>query len=118
LKIIIHYFPLLTYTIVILGATYFIYRRIWITDRSGLLKRSLSILVLVILFAALDVIVLTTPVISGIAGVDSLPQLLMWIWPDIIVLVALVADLSRSWHRGPYQANPEGRRQGLVERLS
>jgi len=99
LTITMVYFPLLTYAIVFLGATYFIYRRTWITDRIGFLKRSLYILVLVIL-SVLDVIVLTTPVISGIAGADSLPQLLTWIWPDIIVLVALVADIGRSWHRG------------------
>jgi hypothetical protein len=101
LTIIIQYFPLLTYAIVFLGATYFLYRRIWITDRNGFLKRSLYILVLVIL-SALDVIVLTTPVISSIAGVDSVPHLLMWIWPDIIVLVMLVADISRSWRIGSY----------------
>ena len=106
MKMIGGYLPFLTYIIAFLGAYYFILRMIWITDRRGLLKRSLYTLVLVIL-SALDVIQLTTPLLAGPVWVDSLPQLLMWIWPDIIVLVVLVADLSRSWRRGSYQASPE-----------
>ncbi|MBY8998205.1 MAG: hypothetical protein KGD60_10760 [Candidatus Thorarchaeota archaeon] len=113
MKIIMVYFPALTYAIVFLGAAYFIYRKIWKMDPSVFPMKSLVFLVLIILFAAIDVIQLTTPLLAGPVWVDSLPQLLMWIWPDIIVLVALVADLSRSWRRGSYQANPEGRRQGL-----
>jgi len=110
------YLPFLTYIIAFLGAYYFILRMIWITDRHGLLKRSLYTLVLVIL-SALDVIQLTTPVIGGPVWINSLPQLLMWIWPDIIVLVVLVADLAWSWRRGSYQANPAGGRQGQKIRL-
>lgn len=92
------YFPALTYAIVVLGVAYFIYRKTWKTDPSVIPMRSLVFLVLVILFAALDVIALTTPLLGGPVWVDSLPQLLIWIWPDIIVLVALVVDLCRSWH--------------------
>jgi len=92
-----YYFPALTYVIVVSGAAYFIYRRIWKTDPSVFPKRSLVFLVFVILLAAVDVIQLTTPLLAGPAWVDSLPQLLMWIWPDIIVLVALVVDMARSW---------------------
>lgn len=98
MKIIMVYFPALTYAIVILGVAYFIYRRNWKTDPSVFPMRSLVFLVLITLFAALDVIALTTPLLAGPVWVDSLPQLLMWIWPDIIVLAALVVDSSRSLH--------------------
>jgi hypothetical protein len=98
LKIIMVYFPALTYAIVVLGVAYFIYRRNWKTDPSVFLMRLLVFLVLIILFAALDVIALMTPILAGPAWVDSLPQLLMWIWPDIVILVALVVDLSRILH--------------------
>jgi hypothetical protein len=88
------YFPALTYAIVVLGVAYFIYRKSWKSDPSVFPMRSLVFLVLIILFVALDVIALTTPLLAGPVWVDSLPQLLMWIWPDIIVLVALIIDLS------------------------
>lgn len=92
------YFPALTYAIVILGVVYFIYGRNWKKDPIVFPMRSLVFLVLIILLTALDVIALTTPLLAGPVWVDSLPQLLMWIWPDIIVLVAVVVDLSWSLH--------------------
>ncbi|MFW9845312.1 MAG: hypothetical protein ACFFD6_01080 [Candidatus Thorarchaeota archaeon] len=98
MQIIMVYFPALTYAIVVLGFAYFVYRKNWKTDPNVFPMKSLVFLVLIILFAALDVIALTTPLLAGPAWVDSLPQLLMLIWPDIIVLVALVVDLSRSLH--------------------
>ncbi|MHA2140182.1 MAG: hypothetical protein ACXADC_05885 [Candidatus Thorarchaeota archaeon] len=98
MQIIMVYFPALTYIIVVLGVAYFIYRKSWKTDPSIFPMKTLGFLVLIILLAALDVIALTTPLLAGPVWVDSLPQLLMWIWPDIIVLVGLVVDLSRSLH--------------------
>ena len=96
LKIIIYYFPVTTYAIVLLGVAYFIYRWIWRTDPSALETKSLVFLVLVILLTTLDMIQLTTPLLGGPVWVESLPELLMWVWPDIMVLVALIVDMARS----------------------
>lgn len=92
------YFPALTYVIVVLGVAYFVHRRSWKTDPSVFPMKPLVFLVFIVLFAAIDVIGLTTPFLAGPVWVDSLPQLLTWIWPDILILVALVVDLSRSLH--------------------
>ncbi|MFX1415613.1 MAG: hypothetical protein ACFFC0_02325 [Promethearchaeota archaeon] len=111
LKIIICYFPVTSYAIVVLGVAYFIYSRIWKTDPSVFPRKSLVFLVLIILLTIIDVIQLTTPLLAGPVWVDSLPHLLMWIWPDIIVLVALVADMARSWRpwilRGQNPESPQ-----------
>ncbi|TFF93080.1 hypothetical protein EU546_06725, partial [Candidatus Thorarchaeota archaeon] len=83
MAIIVGYFPLLTYIILILGATYFLYRRHWMEDEGGFRTRALAILSTIILCSFLNGILLTTPILHGTVFVNSVPGLLMWIWPDL-----------------------------------
>ncbi len=96
MTIIINYFPLPTFIILILGVIYFLNRKRWIEDRGFFLMRSLTILILVISCSLLNGILLTAPIFDGSGFVNNLPQLLMWTWPDLLVLIVLVADMRRT----------------------
>lgn len=96
MAIIVGYFPLLTYIILILGVTYFLYRRHWMKDEGSFRMKALAILSIVIVCSLFNGILLTAPVLDGTAFVNSVPELLMWIWPDLLVLGALVADMRRT----------------------
>jgi hypothetical protein len=87
MTIIINYFPLPTFIILILGVIYFLNRKRWI---------ALTILILVISCSLLNGILLTAPIFDGSGFVNNLPQLLMWTWPDLLVLIVLVADMRRT----------------------
>ena len=94
--IIVNYFSLPTYIILILGVTYLLNRKRWIEDQGIFRKRSLTILILMISCSLLNGILLTAPIFDGSGFVNSLHQLLMWTWPDLLVLIVLVADMKRT----------------------
>ncbi len=93
---IVGYFPLLTYIILILGVTYLLYRNHWMEDERGFRVRSLILLGIVISCSFLNGILLTAPILDGTAVADSLPELLTWIWPDILMLAVLSTDIIRT----------------------
>ena len=89
------YIPITTYIILILSVIYLQNRKRWIEE--GIFrKRSLTILILMISCSLLSGILLTIPIFEGSGFVSSLPQLLMWIWPDLLVLMVLIADMIRT----------------------
>ena len=96
MTIIVVYIPIPTYIILILGVIYLINRRYWIEDQGIFRKRSLTILILMISCSLLNMRLLTIPIFEGSGFVSSLPQLLMLIWPDLLVLIVLIADMIRT----------------------
>ncbi len=96
MAIIVGYFPLLTYIILILTVIYLVYRKNWIEDEGSFRMKALTVLGIIIACSLLNTILLTAPILDGTGFASSLPELVMWIWPDLLVLVVLGADIIRT----------------------
>ncbi|MHA1741125.1 MAG: hypothetical protein ACTSVD_03430 [Candidatus Thorarchaeota archaeon] len=96
MTIIVSYFPLFTCIILLLGVMYFLYRKHWMEDTSRFWMRSLATLSIIILCSLSNVILLTFPVLHGIVFVNSLLELMMWIWPDLLVIAIVAVDIIRT----------------------
>jgi hypothetical protein len=95
MTIIVSYFPLLTYIIVILGVTYFLYRKHWIEEKGSFQMKPVAILLVAISCSLLNGLLLTAPILNGSAFANSLPELTMWMWPDLLVVGLLGVDIMR-----------------------
>ncbi len=95
MAIIVSYFPLLTYIILILGVIYLLYRKHWI-EQGSFRRKALTVLGISISCSLLNLILLTAPILDGDAFVNSLSELVMWIWPDLLMLAVLSTDIIRT----------------------